>query len=200
MPPTRSVLTPHPGHPCCSRGCTLLLARSPVPGSLPRRSAHGPPRLLQRLSVARSPLSEPTRGQHGRATQPQAQLHPQALSLLPLAPALPSYLLFDGDGCSPGTTIPAARPGALGTQGDRELAAQPSPQLTNPLLTLWPSPGRAKAFWQRMLGFFPQGRVMFLLLRICRCVLEGRRSEIITAPVAGSGSGSARSRQIGGFA
>lgn len=31
---------------------------------------------------------------------------------------------------------------------------------------------------------------MFLLPQICRWVLEGRRSEIITAPVARSGSGS----------
>lgn len=74
------------------------------------------------------------------------------------------------------------------------------PQPTHSLLTLWASSGKAKAFCQRVLGFFLEGRVMFLLLQICRWVLEGRRSEIITAPVAASGSGSTRSSQIGGFA
>lgn len=63
------------------------------------------------------------------------------------------------------------------------------PQPTHSLLTLCASSGKAKAFCQRMLGFFPEGRVMFLLLRICRRVLEGRRSEIITAPVLGPEAG-----------
>lgn len=154
-------------------------------------SALDPVPLVKRGSVPTSP--HPRSTPEGSTAEPRTPAPGSipALTLMPLGPS---------PGCtspawehrgSQGTTVRAARPGTLGTHGDP--VAQPSPQAPQPthsLLTPWPMQGRPRAFCQRMSGFSPRGRAMFLLPQICRWVLEGRRSKIITAPVARSGSGS----------
>lgn len=195
----------HPPGGCSPRTRDIRMAPKaalsccPVPGAgdpavpiSPGTAPHRLCRWLQGLSTTQSPLVPVL-----RATCPAPS---PARRLLPLIPSFTSPAR-GGDGCSRDAVIPAAGARTPRTQGDQgPWTAQLSPRPTHSLRTPWPGWGRAKAFWQRMSGFCPRGRVMFLLLQICRWVLEGRRSEIITAPIAGSGSGSTRSRQIGGFA
>lgn len=137
-------------------------------------------------------VAEHPSGPHPRS--PLAQLH-----RCPSSPALASYLLWGGQTLTGHrqTGSQSRHPGDWrGPETPRHSHSPGSLRLDHPLLTLQPSSGRAKALCQRCQGFLSWGRVTLLLLRVCRRVLDGRRSEIIT----GSGSGSTRSRQVGGFA
>lgn len=179
----RSVLTPHPWHPPCSWGCLLPSSQHQGRGCASPTRDPAPAAGLAALVA-----------EHPSAPRPGSPL--VQLRCCPSSPVLASYLLRR-DRHSQGAVRPAARASTPGTGGDwRGLEGQrpapPRAPAAGPSLRTLQSAGPLSGMSALALA----GQGTLPPLRGCRRALPGRRSAI----TAGSGSGSARSRRVGGFA